>query len=70
MRLHETEGRNALNQSPAQSFLYRKPLHERNEPGLSDCFVYLVDLVHLISFIQPNKLNEPNEQEKPAAPRD
>ena len=24
------------------------------------CFVYLVDLVHLNSFVQPNKLDKPN----------
>ncbi len=25
------------------------------------CFVYPVDLVHLVSFIQPNKRNRPNK---------
>jgi hypothetical protein len=24
------------------------------------CFVYLVDLVHLVSFVQPNKRDKPN----------
>jgi len=24
------------------------------------CFVYLVDLVHLVSFVQPNKRDTPN----------
>jgi hypothetical protein len=24
------------------------------------CFVYLIDLVHLDSFVQPNKLDKPN----------
>jgi hypothetical protein len=25
------------------------------------CFVYLVDLVYLVGFIQPNKRNRPNK---------
>jgi hypothetical protein len=25
------------------------------------CFVYLVDLVHLVSFVQPNKRDKPNK---------
>jgi hypothetical protein len=28
------------------------------------CFVYPVDLVHLISFVQPNKQNEPNKRDR------
>jgi hypothetical protein len=30
------------------------------------CFVYLVDLVHLGSFVQPDKRDKPNKREQPA----
>jgi len=33
------------------------------------CFVHLADLVCLLSFFQPNKLNRPNKQDRPSGSR-